>query len=256
MRLQNVTKQAMTALILLNVKGDDAKNGLEINIGQSKIQSQKSAKLLGMNMQNDLNWDVHIHGKGGIISSLNQRLYTIMRLNNSLNRKALIKVADSLFNSKIRYGLQLLGRVKMSNLECQNQDLQAIQLVQNKMIRFLNNRRISDKMKTETLITNLNMLSVNRMNAQIKLTEVWKALHFQNNPLNITLPIMDPNERNSRSISNGRLKMCNGKSLSSQATFLNDAKRVWNSAPQQIRECNSIYSVKKEIKSFVSTLPL
>ena len=68
-----------------------------------------------------------------------------MRLNNSLNKKALIKVADSLFNSKIRYGLQLLGKVKMSNSESSNQDLQDIQLVQNKLVRFLNNKRISDR---------------------------------------------------------------------------------------------------------------
>ena len=56
-----------------------------------------------------------------------------MRLNNTLNKKALIKVADSLFNSKIRYGLQLLGKVKMSNAECQSQDLHEIQLVQKKI---------------------------------------------------------------------------------------------------------------------------
>ena len=74
-----------------------------------------------------------------------------MRLNNSLNKKALIKVADSLFNSKIRYGLQLLGKVRMSTNESQNQLLQDIQLAQNKLIRFLNNKRISDKISTETL---------------------------------------------------------------------------------------------------------
>ena len=135
-----VTNESKTALILLNMKGEESKAGLEINIGQLKIRSKKSAKLLGMNLQNDLTWTEHIHGKGCIISYLNRRLYTIMRLNNSLNKKAIIKVADSLFNSKIRYGLQLLGKVKMSNSESPNQDLQDIQLVQNKLVRFLNNK--------------------------------------------------------------------------------------------------------------------
>ena len=63
----------LTALIILNMKGEEAKSGIEINIGQTKICSQKSAKLLGMNLQNDLNWSEHINGKGGIISSLNRR---------------------------------------------------------------------------------------------------------------------------------------------------------------------------------------
>ena len=144
----------------------------------------------------------------------------------------------------------------MSNSESQNQDLHEIQLVQNKMIRFLNKKRISDKVKTEILITNLNMLSVNRMNAQIKLTEVWKALNFKNTPLNISLPIVDSSKRSSRSTTNGRLQIINGKTLCSQATFLNDGKRVWNAAPQSIRDCTSIGSVKKEIKKFVASLPL
>ena len=45
-----VTNESKTALILQNVKGEEAKAGLEITIGQSKIKSQRSAKLLGMNM--------------------------------------------------------------------------------------------------------------------------------------------------------------------------------------------------------------
>ena len=229
--------------------------GLKISIGQSKIESQNSAKLLGMNMQNDLTWTEHIKGKGGVISSLNRRLYTIMRLNNSLNKKALIKVADSLFNSKIRYGLQLLGKVKMSNAECQNQDLQQIQLVQNKLVRFLNNKRISDRIQTETLIKQVNMLSVNRMNAQIKLTEVWKAINIKNSPLNISLPPVDPNARGSRSSSDGRLQISKGRSVNSQNSFLNDSKKVWNAAPRSIREGTSLYTVKKEIKKCVATLP-
>ena len=138
----------------------------------------------------------------------------------------------------------------------QNQLLQDIQLAQNKLIRFLNNKRISDKISTETLMLNVKMLSVNRMNAQIKLTEVWKALNLMDTPLNIKLPTLDPNNRGSRSSTNGRLQVCNGKTVLSQATFLNDSKRIWNAAPQTTRDCVSLYTAKKEIKKYVTTLPL
>ena len=124
------------------------------------------------------------------------------------------------------------------------------------MIRFLNSKRISDKVKTESLITNLNMLSVNRMNAQIKLTEVWKAINLKSTPLNITLPSVDQNSKSSRSMTNGRLQISKGKSLNSQSTFINDSKKVWNAAPQKIRDCKTLYTVKKEIKKYVMTLPL
>ena len=42
----------------------------------------------------------------------------------------------------------------------------------------------------------------------------------------------------------------------SQRTFLNDAGHVWNNAPDSLKKCNSLYSVKKAIKLFVETLPL
>ena len=94
------------------------------------------------------------------------------------------------------------------------------------------------------------MLSVNRMNAQIKLTEVWKAINIKNTPLNIALPTVNQNSRNSRSVSNWRLQIGHGKSLLSQATFLNDSKIVWNAAPQIISEkrnqkiCGNVAIVK------------
>ena len=91
--------------------------------------------------------------------------------------------------------------------------------------------------------------------AQIKLTEVWKALNNQNNPLNIERPAVNPEARSSRSISNGHL-IHKGYTNWTHSTFLNDSKQVWNLAPQSIRESESLYSAKSEIKKFVYTLSL
>ena len=128
--------------------------------------------------------------------------------------------------------------------------------MQNKLVRFPNNKRISDRIQTETLIKEVNMLSVNRMNAQIRLSEVWKAINIKNSPLNMSLPSVDSNTRGSRSTSDGRLQICKGRSMNSQASFLNDNKKVWNAAPSNIKECTSLFVVKKEIKKFVANLPL
>ena len=52
-----------------------------------------------------------------------------------------------------------------------------LQKSQNKLLRFLNNSRISDKISTKSMLEKHNMLAVNQINAQIKLTEMWKALN-------------------------------------------------------------------------------
>ena len=82
-----------------------------------------------MTFQGNQKWNEHISGKGGVISALNQRLFTIKRLNNSINKKSLIKVADSIFNSKIRYGLQLMGKARISTEDSVETDFNTIQKV-------------------------------------------------------------------------------------------------------------------------------
>ena len=47
-----------------------------------------------------------------------------------------------------------------------------------------------------------------------------------------------------------------GKSKTQEQTFYNDAARVWNAAPNNIKDCKTIVAVKKHIKTFVKTLPV
>ncbi len=51
-------------------------------ICNSEVTESTSSKLLGMIIDNDLKWKGHIYGKGGVLSSLNQRLFTRKRLSN------------------------------------------------------------------------------------------------------------------------------------------------------------------------------
>ena len=105
-----------TAFLLLNAK-QESENVKQVKIGEVLIENQANTKLLGMKFEETMTWKEHIHGKGGILNSLNQRIFLLRRLNNQLNKKAMTKVADSIFNSKIRYGLQLIGKVRIENEE-------------------------------------------------------------------------------------------------------------------------------------------
>ena len=44
--------------------------------------------------------------------------------------------------------------------------------------------------------------------------------------------------------------------VKSQATFLNDAIKIWNTAPINIKNCKTLAAAKKEIRKFVTTLPI
>ena len=39
-------------------------------------------------------------------------------------------------------------------------------------------------------------------------------------------------------------------------TFINDAAKIWNRAPAEIKDSTSLYAAKNNIKKFVRTLPI
>ena len=231
---------------------------VQLRIGETIVENQKHAKLLGMKFEETMSWQEHIQGKGGIINALNQRMFLIRRLNNQLNKKAMKKVADSIFNSKIRYGLQLMGKVRTQEDDGGMQkDLRAIQLMQNKMIRSLNNVKITDRNTTESLFKKVNLLSVNQTNAQIKLTEIWKAFNNENYPIKVTKMKDVLPERYLRSkVESEKILLEVGVTEISKKTFTNDGIKLWNRCPSVIKNSTSLYSAKKEIKTFVANLPI
>ena len=93
-----------TAMIFPNAKN---KEPISIKIGNETVTQEEHAKLLGITFSEKQNWKEQIHGKGGLLSSLNQKVFLIRRLKNIINKDALIRIADSLFMSKVRYGLVL-----------------------------------------------------------------------------------------------------------------------------------------------------
>ena len=68
-----------------------------------------------------------------------------------------------------------------------------------------------------------NMLAVNQINAQIKLTEIWKAVNDPDHPFKIEKPSIDSQKITTRSNTNGILKILTISDITKR-TFINDGK--------------------------------
>jgi hypothetical protein len=100
------------------------------------------------------------------------------RLSKHISKNRLACIADSLYISKIRYGLQLFGKVRLGNEDQKNSLLTSLQNTQNKYARLMDS-----KMPSAIIFNDLNQLSTKQINAQIKSTEVWKSFDIANYPL-------------------------------------------------------------------------
>ena len=99
------------------------------------------------------------------------------------------------------------------------------------------------------------MLSANQINAQAKLTEAWKIAHTENYPIKWEKRIPNEGHRTTRSITAEKFIKIGSSNLSS-ATCKSDSIRAWNKAPVAIKNAKTLTHAKKEIKSFVLSLPI
>ena len=126
------------------------------------------------------------------------------------------------------------------------------------MSRFLNKTKISDQISTRSILIKHNQLSVNQLNAQMKLCEMWKANNVSNYPTKVfKRSVNDESRSTTRSSTLGLgVLLESGKTAFSQQTFIYDATNAWNKAPVNIKNCVSIISAKEAIREFVKSLPV
>ena len=149
-------------------------------------------------------------------------------------------MVDGLFTSKINYGLQLYGKVRIKDTDSKNGDIKEIQKVHYKMARFLNNKTLKDKISSKTLLIQSGMLSVNQLNAKIKIQEIWKALNIENYPLKIKVQQVSNDNTNTRAMSKNRpIEL--GSTALLEKTCIADAIKLWNIVPEDIKNSKSIH---------------
>jgi hypothetical protein len=93
---QMVANESKTVFMMINGKKSREQQWRKIMICNSEVTESTSFKLLGMIIENDIKWKGHIYGKGGVLSSLNQRLFIIRRLSNHIHQNKLREKADSM----------------------------------------------------------------------------------------------------------------------------------------------------------------
>ena len=241
----------------MNLKQGKEDPALKIRIGSSLLEQEKSTKLLGMCIEDNLNWKEHFSGRNGLISSLNKRLFAIRRVANFVPSDMLKQLAHALWMSKLRYGLQLCSNVRILSSDPKNSNMKAAQIAQNKLLRLLNNSTLKDRISTEILLAKTEMLSVNQLAASIKLCEVWKSLNIVNYPIQLE-PNSSADARPERIVRPGTTRSWNqdAKSVAEKESFSRSAAKLWNSLPLEIKNSKSLNIAKKAIKKYCKLLPV
>ena len=179
----------------------------------------------------------------------------LRRLATVISKDRLRRISDSLYTSKIRYGVQLFGKVRLNEQDQSDSLLDSLQITQNKFARFMHGSSLMDHINTKTIYKETGLLSVSQINTQIKITEVWKSQNIKNYPIQWTKRSDVIIKDGLKSVNKPEL-VASGKSCLQSQTFYNDAEKVWNVVPNDIRECKTLNAAKIRIKEFIRSLPI
>ena len=93
--------------------------------------------------------------------------------------------------------------------------------------------------------------------SSIKLTEVWKSLNIVNYPIQLEPNNMTMNE-SSRVLRPTSVRLWNqdARSNAAKESFSRNAAKLWNAAPENIKNAKSLNMAKKEIKNHCKRLPI
>ena len=106
------------------------------------------------------------------------------------------------------------------------------------------------------MLRKFNLLSVNQTAAQIKLTEAWKSCRTEGYP--VKLRKTDAGQDNPRQMRAGTRRELEegGRTRTIAESFAREAGRLWNTAPEDIKNAKTISAAKKAILEFCKKLPI
>ena len=246
----NLVNNPDKAALLYNAKGKASQITID-GIGGETVESKEREKLLGLQINSGLDWKTHIHN---LCSTLKQRLGMLRRIKQRMPKEKLRLVADAIFNSRIRYGIAVFYKPRLTQEEETCTIQEPLQVLQNDMIRELFGHRRKDRINVQKLRDELKMLSVNQLACYHVLLETFNILKKNSSP-QIEAKIRPKENINyqMRSFKKGDLKIID-KPKKTCLGFTYVSAKLWNMLPEDIRKSDKPGQFKAKIKSWITAV--
>ena len=209
----------------------------ELNIQSSIILNIKYHKILGIIIDNELKFDIHINS---LCKKANQKLHALARISNFMSLEKRKVIMKAFILSQFNY-CPLIWM--FHNRELNNK-------INNIHERAL---RITYKDKTtvfKDLLLKDNSVTIHHKNLQVLATENFKFIHGYLPSVMENIFKLNDNQYNLRSgLSLQSRNMKTVKYGENSISYL--APKIWNLVPENIKSCPTVESFKNKIKSWI-----
>ena len=201
----------------------------QLNIGADKIKNINSTKLLGVDIDSNLNWHIHTDN---LSAKLNSICFAHRILSNSCSIEVLRIAYFAYFHSHLSYGIVFWGS--------QKQNLDKILIVQKKCIRIISN--VLPSTPSKPLFKNLSILPV-------PCVYIYKCALLARSSKEILKSNSDIHSYNTRVCNNLHQTRANTSLKLNSPSQL--SIKIYNALPDSIKSSPSLSKFKSSLSDFL-----
>ena len=208
-----------------------------LKIDSKSLTEQNHTKYLGLILQQDLKWDMHIDY---IIKKLNSKIPLYYQLRTILPYNKRIIVFNALSLSNILYGIELYAKRNNYKIQC-------LQKTQNRLLKILFNKRI--RTGTNNLHKSLNILKVIDL-AKLRSLLIGHKVIYENHKTNSSHVGMTLLNRTRVLRRNDNVNFTiTAQHYDNQNKITENASIIWNDIPNELKILKCRDNFKLKVKS-------
>ena len=193
-------------------------------MGNHEIEKTDHYKYLGLLVDDKLTWKLQINK---MCSKLSSVCGVLSKVRHYLDRKSLMLIYNSLFDSHLRYGILGWGTA------CE-QSLSKLRVLQNRAVRFIT--FASFRSSVAPLYANLKILPLNEL-LFLQKSIFMHSLHYKNLPFVFGEYCQQPDHRYStRYVSSGNYAIPRSVTNRGQRSIKYTGPKAWSEVPKQFKD--------------------
>jgi hypothetical protein len=235
----NVSKS--NAMLIGNGSAAENHNNFDVLLDNSPLHTVQCTKYLGVNVDDQLKFDQHIHE---LVRKLNSKLSWLCRLRHSVPRHVLEITFKSYVQPIFDYACTIWG--------CSKANVDAIQCLQNRAARIICSNFDIVNTRGIDLVKQLRWQTISQR-IDYFLSNIMYNSVYGNAPAHLVNSVVmagETNNLNTRISNTLKVDVPYCRTNVMKRSFIYRASNVWNEMPSNLHECPSIDNFKKGAKLF------
>ena len=236
----NVSKS--NAMLISNTAGNESADDFSVYLNDNKLENVQCTKYLGVKVDNQLKFDIHVND---LVKRISAKLSWLNRLRRIVPKPMLVLTYKSYVQPIMEYACTVWG--------CSNVNINAIQRLQNRAARIICSNFDIVNVRGEDLVRELKWQTVSQRINYYLSTLMYSSIHgnapdYLCNSITMACESNDVNTRLSNTL---KVELPTCKTNVFKKSFVYRGSVMWNSLPSVVHESSSLSSFKNHVKGFL-----